>query len=487
VEGKLSRRELLQRAGVAALGTAGFYSLVDELAAAPARAAVAAAAALPEQHLLRGQAVIVDNGVRVLVPPLHHQIVTGRLTVARRRPALLDAQRTLAEALRVLERRYRPTPGGLSMTVAWGLPYFRELVPRLRDGRGYPEYLPVDTAASQAAGEPVPAVLDAIRFASDPQGLRLEENHVCFKFQSDSLAHVQDGAQSLADALSGMLRITSVRQGFVGGGFDGTRSLPKELATRARIPGAELIPPTAQLFLGFTSSQAAGLGPDRIANFETLPGLTDQWPNGYFRNGTTLHLSHLFEDVERWYTEFGFANRIWRMTDAARAAELVPTGTTTLPVAVRDVESQAEVAQFATDEETGLVGHSASMHPVNRLPRALRDNYGVRRPRGTAILQRVDFNTLDNPFFWSSRPSADRMRDGAAAGLHFAAFSPTSDIFHRMRAAMDGRYADGTVLPMSPRSTGLGLNSVIEATHRQNYLVPPRRHASFPLAELAAP
>jgi hypothetical protein len=124
------------------------------------------------------------------------------------------------------------------------------------------------------------------------------------------------------------------------------------------------------------------------------------------------------------------------------------------------------------------------MQPVNRLPRPLRDNYGVRRRRGTAILQRVDFNTLDNPFFWTSRPRVDRQRTKPAAGLHFVAFSPTSDLFHRMRTAMDGRYGDGTTLPIPPRAMVMGLNGILETTHRQNFLIPPRRHRSFPLVEL---
>jgi hypothetical protein len=124
------------------------------------------------------------------------------------------------------------------------------------------------------------------------------------------------------------------------------------------------------------------------------------------------------------------------------------------------------------------------MHPVNRLPAAVRDRYGERHPRGTAILQRVDFNTLDNPFFWTSQPKVDRYRRSASAGLHFAAFSPTSDLFHRMRTAMDGRYTDGTTIPIQPRAMEMGMNGVLRTTHRQNFLVPPRRHRSFPLSEL---
>ena len=44
----------------------------------------------------------------------------------------------------------------------------------------------------------------------------------------------------------------------------------------------------------------------------------------------------------------------------------------------------------------------------------------------------------------------------------------------------------GTKLPFQPRDRGQGFNSVLRTTHRQNFLVPPRRHRSFPLVELLA-
>ena len=433
---------------------------------------------------MRGLQTIVDNDVEVLVPPLHHQVVTAQLRVDRSKSALVEAQRTLEEVLRGLERRFPPTPGGLGFSVAWGAPYFRERVPEIRGGKRFPDYLPLDLQASRLSGLPVPALLDARRFPSDPAGVVLEGNDVCFVFQSDSLAHVIEGSSMVFEPLRGMFELTSVRRGFVGGGFAGARSLPKQMATRAGIPGAELIPETAQLFLGFTSTQRHSLGPDRVVNFETLPGLTDQWPKGYFRNGTTMHVSHLFEDIELWYQQSSFTERIWLATDLSRAANNVPDGTLTLPQGPADVQTEELVARFAPDAESGLVGHSASMQPVNRLQADVRDNYGVVRRKGMSILQRIDFNTLDNPFFWSSRPAADRQSSSAAAGLHFVAFSPTSDMFHRLRLAMDGRYADGVTLPLPPRSDRMGLNGVIRTTHRQNFLVPPRRHRSFPLAEL---
>jgi len=482
LDAELSRREFLERSGLAALSAAGVYALLDGVAAPPARAATGTVSPPPEQHIMRGLRVIVDSGVAVLAPPLHHQVVTANLRVGRGKRALAAARAELEEALRTIERRLPPTPAGLGMIVGWGAPYFREYVPSA-GGRRFPAYLPIDRQASTRAGAPVAALLDAEAFPSDPERLVLEENDVVVVLQSDSLAHIADAGRAIFSGLAGMFELTSIRKGFVGGGFDGRTSLPKEMATRAGVPGADLIPEHAQLFLGFTSTQRSALGPDRIANFETLPGLTDQWPRGYFRNGTTLHLSHLFEDVQLWYQTSDFTQRVWLATDASRAANNVLEGTLTLPEGPADVQTEELVERFAPDAESGLVGHSASMQPVNRVQQTLRDNYGTLRPAGTSILQRIDFNTLDNPFFWTSRPR-DRHSDEPSPGLHFLAFSPTSDLFRQMRLAMDGRFPDGATLPLPPTSPRLGLNGVIHATHRQNFLVPPRRRRSFPLSEL---
>ena len=62
------------------------------------------------------------------------------------------------------------------------------------------------------------------------------------------------------------------------------------------------------LFLGFTSTQKAGLGPRLIANHETL-GYVDV-RSGYFHGGTHMHLSHITEDLEAWYLNFDFDERV---------------------------------------------------------------------------------------------------------------------------------------------------------------------------------
>jgi len=43
---------------------------------------------------------------------------------------------------------------------------------------------------------------------------------------------------------------------------------------------------------------------------------------------------------------------------------------------------------------------------------------------------------------------------------------------------------DGTTLAFEPRAEGQGFNSILRTTRRQNFLVPPRAHRSFPLSEI---
>jgi hypothetical protein len=147
-----------------------------------------------------------------------------------------------------------------------------------------------------------------------------------------------------------------------------------------------------------------------------------------------------------------------------------------------DVASERRVARDY--RRHGAIGHSTSIQPSSRLQADVVGADGVVYRKGTAIPQRADFNTLDNPFFWSADPLRDRQTAAPAAGIHFVVFNPTSDDFHRNRLAMDGVMPDGTRLPFAPRDRGQGFNSILRTTHRQNFLVPPRAHRSFPLVEL---
>ena len=395
----------------------------------------------------------------MLVPPLHHEILTATLAVES--SDLNEARALFERLLTGLDQDYAPTPAGLGLVVAWGLPYFDRLVPSAAR-----RHLPYDRRAGR------PALLDARRFPSDPPGTVLEGNELAILLQSDRRPHIDDALRRLQG--SGLLHVTSLRRGFAGGAFDGGDSLPRQMAIAAKVPGAELIPRGAELFLGFTSTQAAAIGPGKIANFETL-GYVDLREGGYFREGTHMHLSHLDEDLEAWYSRFRYDERV----ATAFGPELtVPVNAQVIPQGPQEVSTLEEVRRLYG--VTGRIGHSPSLQTTTRLLAGALGADGTRYPPGTAIPIRADFNTLDNPFFYADR--SDVIKQGPAAGLHFVVFNPSSDDFERNRLAMDGVFPGGSV-GLAPRARGQGFNSVLTTTHRQNFLVPPRRHRSFPLAE----
>jgi len=458
---RFTRRRFLGGAAAAALGGAGVYELVDRLAPAPKRPAVEPAGMPAEQHVF-DLGTVESEGVEVIVPPLHSEVVTATVAAGN----LRHAQSDLEDALRALDSRYALSPAGLGVTVAWGLPYFETFVPAQAK-----LHLPHDRRANKSV------LLPSRTFPSDPQGTILERNHVAVLLRSDRREHI-DHARSLLFEELHVFRMTSIRRGFAGGGFHGGASLPQRMAVAAGVRGADLIPEGSELFLGFTSTQKAGLGPRLIANHETL-GYVDL-RSGYFHGGTHMHLSHITEDLEAWYLNFDFDERVLTafrpgMTDVKQGAQTIPQG----PDKVSSVELLQR--QF---KQTGRFGHSASIQATSRLQHDIVGADGTVYPKGTAIPQRADFNTLDNPFAWTAQPQRDQFNQEPAAGVHFLVFNPSSDDFERNRLAMDGVLPDGTKLSVPPRTRAQGFNSVLTTTHRQNFLVPPRRHRSFPLVEL---
>jgi hypothetical protein len=471
----LTRRELLDSAGASALAASGIYDLVDRFVRAPSRPSSPVPAHLPEQHILQALRIVVDDGVEVFLPPLHSQVVTAAVRIDAGPGSLAAARAELERQLRRLDERFPSTPGGLGVTVAWGLPYFARLVPAQAQ-----RHLPVDLRASRARGRAVRALEPTRRFPSDPEDVILEHNDVAVLLRSDSLNHILEAASALFGDAAGAFQVTSVRRGFAGGGFDGGRGLPKQMAIAARLPGAERIPDRAELFLGFTSTQKQASGLERISNLETL-GYADLGPGGYFLHGTHMHLSHLEEDLEAWYQRLDERQRV--EATFSPGLEVAP-GTLTVAQGPADIQSRTAVVEGY--HRYRRIGHSGSIQTASRLGGEVRGPDGVLYPRGALIPHRADFNTLDNPFAWSADPVADRMRPRPAAGLHFVVFNPTGDDFSRNRLAMDGVLPGGPALPLPPGSAGQGFNRVLRTTHRQNFLVPPRAHRSFPLSELPA-
>ena len=122
------------------------------------------------------------------------------------------------------------------------------------------------------------ALIDSIRFPKDPEALALEQNDISFHFKSDYVEHIGDTIRALfypgSYPLNGipvqnlylgdLFSITSVRRGFAG------RGLPRIMADRLRIPGADKIPPGAMLFMGFTSSHPHGLAQGNLPSLNSV-------------------------------------------------------------------------------------------------------------------------------------------------------------------------------------------------------------------------
>ena len=440
---------------------AGIYELVDRLgrrrrARGRARPAAGAAPARPARRPRRRH-----RGARAAAPPpARHRDGRGG-----DRPA--SAQRELEDALADLDAPLPVDAGRARRHRRVGAAVLR--APRARP-RG--EARAVRPARRQARAAP-----DAIRFPSDPHDTVLEQNDVAVLLRSDSLEHISAGAKRLFDDL-GVFEPTSIRKGFAGGGFEGRQSLPKRMAMAAGVPGADLIPDTAELFLGFTSTQQAGLGPrpDREPRDARLRGPA---AGGYFRGGTHMHLSHIFEDLEAWYLNFDFQRA---------GGHDVPPGARGR-AGTRRRSRRARGRRDRRDEverdfrRRGRIGHSASIQTTSRLERGHARPGREGLPQGHRDPAASRLQHARQPVLLA-RPE----RDGRAASRRRASTSSSSTRRATTSTATGWRWTaccqTGRALPFEPGSRAQGFNSVLHTTHRQNFLVPPRQHRSFPLAEL---
>jgi hypothetical protein len=426
------------------------------------------------QYELPGVTVEDHLGVPVVVVPLWHAVVTARLTVPQgNSKALKRAQERLERALAEIEGIYPLNPSGLFIQVAYGLPYFRNYLPTSLTDKFMPRAL--------ENGKPGAwALIDAIKFPKDPATLVLEYNDISFHFKSDYNEHISDVIQALfypgTQVLNGipvegvyvgdLFNVTSVRRGFAG------RGMPRIMAQRLRIPGADKIPEGAMLFMGFTSSHLHGLAQGNLPSFETIPGYTDQTPESYFAHGTIMHLSHIVIDLEGWYS-LNHKGRLHRMFNPRRTEgpeNLSPSQAPETSTFKEQLEEDAKT--------TGILGHNAQMQFLSRVDKDTMTAYGEKIPKGTVIFLRQDFDTVENPFEFNSDGPVNPT---PVPGVHFIGFAPSAQLFEKMRKEMDSVDLQRKYnLP----DENTGFTKFLVTTHRQNYLEPPRAHRAFPLAEL---
>jgi hypothetical protein len=282
------------------------------------------------------------------------------------------------------------------------------------------------------------------------------------------------GRAVASPAWDGLLRFTSSRHMFVQMG------LPKAIAQRDGLSFANYIQRQSPMWMGFADQQVNGSGPGPICTFAGNPSahLTTAAAGDYFDNGSMQHLSHLILDMLQFFdmktssstpgTDGEFTERVQYMFHAPAISPGNPNqyadggGPALLP-------NQDRGPHYAARTARGI-GTQGGEHRMGHLSCLQRSS---RAADGTPLHIRMDgpgYDAMDVP------------GGGPLPKLQFTMFVPSAEFFRTLRtnqASLDLQHKYG----VSPSENGL--ERFITATRRQNFLIPPRRHRAFPLAELA--
>lgn len=326
------------------------------------------------------------------ISPSFHRLLMLELT---RTPTADDAAR-LERALRQLERRYRHGPSGVLMLIGWGPGYFSR-----------------HTAIEPPIGGPVALSRD--------EEAGLQDIDACVHLAADDEQRLETVVAALFSAgaldLRDPLQLREVRRGFVGSGLP-TRRVRSE------------IPADSPLLLGFHS----GLRRNQASEAEVTTR------DGWLAGGTTMHVSRIALDLERWYE-----------LDAQSRTALM-YGPTVTPAQAANL-SDDPPADYDRLPETarayGVVGHAQA---------AARARLGDR-PR----LNRRDFATTD----------------GGIPGTHFVSLQRSLDDFNATRAVMNAADARHHHPCVGLRRRN-GINQFMEVRSRATFAVPATADRAFP-------
>lgn len=493
-----TRRALLKGAsGLAvALGT---LRLVDRQTVPPQRVRLAAdGAPLPDIQFDIGRYIapartVSDGGGKVLaqMPPRHTVFVTAAL---RRRPGRGD-QRMLTDALATIESHYPFAADGIIMFVSYGIPYFRRL-PGGMSGPLVRAHLPrlASDHSRLVLEEAVPGPTDVspanpgVTKRTFNVPVRIEDNDFLLTIRSDHPGHIRDvltwlgGSDRLAGRrvtspplFGGLAAVTSSRAQFVQTG------LPQHVAVVDALPYAGEINPGSPMWMGFLDQQVAGVGPAPICTFagDSSARLTTARPGDYFDHGAIQHLSHVIEDLAQFY---------------ARPSRSDPEGEPFTERVQYVFRSDPIPSVGRTDQYTDGGGPAIFPNVYQGRGDAARNARGTGTYRGRrrlghlACLQRSSRAPDGTPMhIRMDGPGYDAMDvpDGSKQPkLQFTIFVPTAEFFRVLRdrqASLDLQHRFG----VEPDDNGV--ERFLTATRRQNFLIPPRRHRAFPLAEFTRP
>jgi hypothetical protein len=497
-DARLTRRELLKIA--AGVWLASQLGPLETVASVPQRAATDQTRPLPGIQFDLGHFVApaaTVQGVAVRFPPVFTLFLPATLT---RRPTMAD-QAALEEALSTLEQILPFDASGVMTMVSYGVPYFDLLapgglanlqvaahVPKLLDSTGRP-------TGRLALEEAVPGPTDVgpgqpgVTKQRFNVPVAIERNHVLFTFRSDSMQVLTDvfmwlnGADELggrsvpAPAFDGLFAFQPSRLNFV------QQGLPRKVAEANELPFASQINPDSPMWMGFADQHVSGSGPPEICTFQGNASLrlTTAQAGDYLADAAVQHLSHVLLDLEQFYRLPDPRATTERDRMGEPYSERVQYMFRSNPppsMGYEDQFSDGGGPAFIPNTYAGPADALANaigrdtVQGQNRMGHLCGLHRSSRAPDGTPAHIRMDgpgFNNLDVPD-GSNQPT-----------LEFTIFVPTAEFFRQLRAnsaSLDLVEQHG----VGPNENGL--KRFLTATRRQNFLVPPRAHRSFPLLEV---
>jgi hypothetical protein len=346
--------------------------------------------------------------------PAHHALALLRLNKA---PSMAAARR-MEQVLSRMERIVPRGPDGILFVVGWGPAYFREIL-------GVPE-----------SEIPLPDLKPLSSFETPV----LDNYHACFHLAGDNQERLEallaalfkgntavHGEQTDLD-LRPILHLAELRTGFSGAPF------PFQNQDVSGLPSSRPLSLQSPLFMGFQSGFKGNQASEHEITIK----------EGYFRGGTTMHVSRIRLRLNDWYEHLNQEERVARMFSPFLTPSQVESFRDNPPV---DPERLNEAVKTR-----GVAGHAQKSAQARR--------------KGRPIILRRDFNTAD----------------GGSAGLHFVALQRSIDDFITVRRAMNGDGLTYENPAVGPRINN-GILEFMFVLNRANYIVPPRRHRSFPWLE----
>ncbi|HEX3589097.1 MAG TPA: hypothetical protein VHV74_05645 [Pseudonocardiaceae bacterium] len=477
-------------------GAAAVLAMLNEVAWSPMRPAVAATAPPDIQFDLSSYiapATSVD-GVMVQFGPVY---TVFQMMDLRREPTLAE-QTVFENALATIEAAYPFSPSGVMMIVSYGLGYF--------------SWLPRAMGAGGVAFANIPRLtLDNTRFvleeakpaptdAGQPGIVKRKFDFTPQLGGSDVLLTVRsDNSDNITDVLawlqgSNTLAGTSVPSPVLPFIYTEQRvqfnqqGMPRLMAEEDDLYYQDRINPESPMWMGFGDQQVTATGPGSAVTFgggNAGMNLATADPGSYFDNGAIQHLSHVILDLEAYYARAGEAGSVEDETYLERVQYMFRSdpppslgngsdpflnggGPAFLPNAFKGIDDAAQNAQgIDTLNNAHRIGHVSALQRF------------TRAEDGTPLHIRMDGPGMDKMDIPSILVVPGN--NGTVPKLQFTIFVPTADFFNTIRTDQASLDLQAT-FAVNPLDNGL--ERFLTASRRQNFLVPPRRHRSFPLLEL---